>query len=270
MAQNISLGPQENKLLLTLAKNDVSAFSIDEAKSMLQISDSSLRHILMNLTKKGRLERIRRGSYVFVPENAGPDLLWMEHPWAVLPHIIDTYYVGFWSAMKYWRMTEQIINMVSVATTARKRGLTYGYQRYQFVTISPKMFFGFVEQRARDNETFTVSSREKTIVDALLYPEYCGGMPEAAKAMWNMQDEVYWPTVLEMSKRTGVSVVLRRLGYLLSALEIEHSIANSLKNTFKGYQYLDPHGTRERINYSKEYGLIINRDEGRLLGWMDY
>ena len=78
-----------------------------------------------------------------------------------------------------------------------------------------------------------ISSKEKTIVDGLMHPEYCGRMPEVTKAMWNVRDEINWSTVLEMSKRVGVSVVLRRLGYLLNILEIEQGIANDLKNTFK-------------------------------------
>ena len=220
----------------------------------------------MTLTKKGRLQRIQRGKYLLVPEKAGPDLHWEESPWVVIPHLVDTYYVGFWSAMNYWKMTEQNVSTVFAATTIQKRSLTLGYQRYQFVTISPKKFFGFVEQPARKGETFNISSKEKTIVDSLLHPEYCGGMPESAKAMQNAQDGIDWSTVLEMSRRTGVSVVLRRLGYLLSLLEIEDGIADSLKNTFKGYLYLDPNGPRERIGYSKEYGLVINRDKNRLLG----
>ena len=80
-----------------------------------------------------------------------------------------------------------------------------------------------------------------------MHPEYCGRIPKVAKAMWNVRDEINWSTVLDMSKRVGVSVVLRRLGYLLNILEIEQGIANDLKNTFKGYSFLDPGATKERL-----------------------
>jgi len=270
MTRSIVLGPQENRLLLTLAEKEISVFSFDEAKDILQTSNQSVRHVLMELTKKGRLQRIQRGKYLLVPEKAGRELYWAESPWVIVPHLIDVYYVGFWTAMNYWGMTEQIPYTVFVATTKRKNSLKFGNQKFEFVTISKKKFFGFVEEKASKTETFNISSKEKTIVDSLMHPQYCGGIPEAAKAMWNAKDDVNWTTVLDMSKKVGVSVVLRRLGYILNILEIEQNIANELKNTFKGYHFLDPNAIKERIDYSKEYGLIINRPKNRLLGWGDY
>jgi len=270
MTRSIVLGPQENRLLLTLAEKEISVFSFDEAKDILQTSNQSVRHVLMELTKKGRLQRIQRGKYLLVPEKAGRELYWAESPWVIVPHLIDVYYVGFWTAMNYWGMTEQIPYTVFVATTKRKNSLKFGNQKFEFVTISKKKFFGFVEEKASKTETFNISSKEKTIVDSLMHPQYCGGIPEAAKAMWNAKDDVNWTTVLDMSKKVGVSVVLRRLGYILNILEIEQNIANELKNTFKGYHFLDPNAIKERIDYSKEYGLIINRPKNRLLGWRDY
>ncbi len=270
MTQSIHLGPQENRLLLALAEKEISVFSFDEAKDILQTSNQSVRHVLMDLTKKGRLQRIQRGKYLLVPEKAGRELYWAESPWVIVPHLIDVYYVGFWTAMNYWGMTEQIPYTVFVATTKRKNSLKFGNQKFEFVTLSKKKFFGFVEQKASKTATFNISSKEKTIVDGLIHPEYCGGIPEVAKAMWNARDDVNWSTVFEMSKRVGVSVVLRRLGYLLNILEIEQGIAHDLKNIFKGYHFLDPNATKERLSYSKEYGLIINRRKNRLLGWREY
>lgn len=270
MTQNIILGPQENRLLLTLAEKGISVFSFDEAKHILQTSNQSVRHVLMDLARKGRLQRIQRGKYLLVPERAGSELYWAESPWVIVPHLIDVYYVGFWTAMNYWGMTEQIPYTVFVATTKRKNDLKFGNQKFEFVTLSKKKFFGFVQEKAGETETFNISSKEKTIVDALMHPEYCGGMPEAAKAMWNARDDVEWSVVLDMSRRVGVSVVLRRLGYLLNILEIEPNIANGLKNTFKGYHFFDPNTIKERIDYSKEYGLIINRHKSHLLDWREH
>ena len=270
MTQNIHLGPRENRLLLTLAEKEISVFGFDAAKDILQTSNQSVRHVLMGLIRKGRLQRIQRGTYLLVPETAGNELYWAESPWVIVSHLIDVYYVGFLTAMNYWGMTEQIPYTVFVATTKRKNNLKFANQKFEFVTLSKKKFFGFVTQKANKTETFNISSKEKTIVDGLMHPEYCGGIPEVTKAIWNARDDVNWSTVLEMSKRTGVSVVLRRLGYLLNILEIEPNISNDLKDTFKGCSFLDPNATKQRLDYSKEYGLIINRNRNRLLGWREY
>jgi len=270
IAQNIKLGPQETKLLFSLEEKGISVFTTKDAKKILDSGSASAWLVISGLKKKGRIMQIERGKYLLVPARAGIEGYWAESPWVIVPHLIDVYYVGFWTAMNYWGMTEQIPYTVFVATTKRKNDLKFGNQKFEFVTLSKKKFFGFVQEKVGKTETFNISSKEKTIVDALMHPEYCGGMPEAAKAMWNARDDVDWSKVLDMSRRVGVSVVLRRLGYLLNILEIEPNIANGLKNTFKGYHFFDPNTIKERIDYSKEYGLIINRHKNHLLDWREH
>lgn len=271
MTQNIVFGLQ-NRLLLALAEKDISVFSFEDAKKILQTNNSATRHVLMNLTKKRRLQRIERGKYLLIPERAGQELYWAESPWVIVPHLIDEYYVGFWTAMNFWGMTEQIPYTVFVATTKRKRNLEFGNQRFEFVTLSKKKFFGFVEQKASIKESFNVSSREKTIVDGLMHPEYCGGIVEITKAMWNARKEVDWQTVVEMAEKVEINAVLKRLGYLLSILDIEEKISKKTKEKIKKipYSYLDPTTNKDKIENSKEYGLIINRTKDELLSWVDY
>jgi predicted transcriptional regulator of viral defense system len=175
--------------------------------------------------------------------------------------------------MNYWGMTEQIPYTVFVVTTKRKRNLKFGYQKFQFVTFSKTKFFGFIEE-TRGKTKFNISTKEKTIVDGLMYPQYCGKISEVAKAMWNSRKEINWEIILEMVKKIGLSVVLRRLGYLLTILEIKDDTDNIIddikREQFKGFHFLDPTGSKKRLDYSKEYGLIINRTRNELLGWMKY
>lgn len=261
----------QNRLLLTLAEKEISVFNFEDAKKILDASNSAVRHVLMNLTKKRRLQRIEQGKYLLIPEKAGTEGYWAEYPWVIVSHLIDTYYVGFWTAMNFWDMTEQIPCTIFVVTTKRKRSLEYLKQRFEFITLSEKKFFGFVEQKASNKETFNISSREKTIVDGLMHSEYCGGMVEVTKAMWNSRKEVDWKIVLEMAEKVKINVVLKRLGYLLSILNIE-DIEEKIKEKIKKYpyHYLDPTTSKNKIENSKEYGLYINRSKDELLAWMNY
>lgn len=270
MTQSLNLGPKENKLLLALAEKGVSVFTFEEAQEILQTTNSSVKHILMDLARKRRLQRIEKGKYLLIPEKAGQELYWSETPWVIVPYLIDEYYVGFWTAMNYWDMTEQIPYTIFVATTKRKRDLKFGNQKFEFITLSKKKFFGFIKQKSGKAD-FNVSSKEKTIVDGLMHPEYCGGIPEVTKAMWNVREELNWEAVLEMSKQVGLNIVSRRLGYLLNVLEIKQDIARELrKEPFKGFHFLDPNADRKRLDYAKECGLIINRTKNELLGWKGY
>lgn len=175
--------------------------------------------------------------------------------------------------MNYWGMTEQIPHTVFVVTPKRKkrRVLEFGNITYEFVTLSRKKFFGFVEEQI-DKTKFNVSSKEKTIVDGIMHPQYNGGIPEVTKAMWNARKEVNWKIVLEMAESTRINVVLRRLGYVLEILEIETEISNLIMKQIKQYpyQFLDPTAIKNKIEYSNRYGLIINITKNELLGWRDH
>lgn len=272
MTQNLILGDKENRLLLTLEKDKMDVFTFKDAQKILKTSIPSVKNILMDLTRKKCIQRIEKGKYLLVPARAGYEKYWAEYPWIIVPHLIDVYYVAFWTAMNFWNMTEQIPLTVFVATTKRKRNLEFGNQRYEFVTLSKKKFFGYVEQKAGDIK-FNISSKEKTLIDGLMHPEYCGGIIEVTKALWNCRNEndVNWDVVLKYASDVGVNVVLRRLGYLLSFLEIKRDIVDKIKkNTFKGYHYLDPGTVKNRYAYSKDFGLIINRTENQLKDWMEH
>ena len=274
MAQNIRLGPQETKLLFSLEMKKMSVFTFDDARNILEGTDSAAWNVIEGLKKKKRLQEIENGKYLLIPARAGPEGYWSEDPWLIVPRLIGEYYVGFWTAMNFWDMTEQIPYTVFVVTPKRKKNriLKFGNQKFQFVTISKKKFFGYVEHRIGKNNHFNISSKEKTVVDGLTHPEYCGGIVEVTKTMWNIRKEVDWDEIYQLTKKIGINVVLRRLGYLLTILDIEKNLSEKIKKETARYPYsfLDPTAAKTRIAYSKEYGLILNRTRDELLSWMEY
>ncbi len=173
--------------------------------------------------------------------------------------------------MNFWGMTDQIPYTVLVATTKKKRNFEYGGQRFEFVRLAERKFFGFTQQDAGSGKKFNVSSREKTIVDGLMHSEYCGGIVEITKAMWSARKEVCWHEVLEAAERVQVDVVLKRLGYLLSVLDIEGEISRKIARMKKtSVHLLDPLYGRKGATMSKEYGLVVNATRAELLDWMDH
>jgi predicted transcriptional regulator of viral defense system len=270
ITRKIRLGSNELRLLFTLEEENISVFSINDAKRILKTSTPSVWNVIYRLKKKGRIEEIEKGKYLLIPARAGLEGYWSEIPNLMVPYIIDVYYIGFWTALNYWGMTEQVPNVVFVATTQRKKDLDYGDTRFEFITLSKKRFFGFVEEKAARG-TFNISSREKTIIDCMLYPKYCGGLDEAIKGIWNARKELDFVKLLEYSKRLGVSVVTRRICYALELLGMEEELCpEKTLGRSKGYMWLDPLGPRKVLEYSKKYGLIINRTKDELTGWMRY
>ncbi len=270
ITRKIRLGPNELRLLFTLEKEGKVAFLTSDAHRILRSSGASVNNVLYRLRSKGRIEEIEKGKYLLIPAKAGYEGVWAELPFLIVPHLIGNYYIGFWSALNYWGMTEQVPNTVLVATTKRKRRLEYGNARFEFITLSKKRFFGFKEETVAGS-IVNISTKEKTIIDCLAFPENCGGLDEAAKGIWSEREELDYGKLVEFSIRFGVNVVVRRLAYLLDLLEIDNKETSRLaKMKFKGFAWLDPLGPKRVLEYSKKYGLMINRTKKELTHWMGY
>ena len=270
VTEKLMLGENELKLLFTLEKEAKRVFSIADAKRILGTSEASVWNVTYRLKKKARIDEIEKGKYLLIPARAGYNGLWSEVPFLLVPHLADSYYIGFWSALNYYGMTEQSPRTIFVVITKRKRDLEYGPTRFEFVTLSKSRFFGFIEEKAAGGE-FNISSREKTVVDCLLYPRYCGGIDEAVKGIWNSRGELDFEKLLGFSKRIAVNVVMRRLGYILELLHVEgNTSAEIASNRFKGFMWLDPLGPKKALGYSTKYGLMINRTKEELTSWMGH
>jgi len=265
VTQNIFLGPKELKLILTLESEGKKIFTFGDAKEILKTTDTSVRNVVYRLKKKNRITEIEKGKYVLSPAKSGLEGLWVEHPFLIVPNLIDEYYIGFWSAMNYWGMTEQIPRTVFVATKKRKRCIEYGNQEFKFVILSKRKFFGFVREKI-ENFEFNISSREKTIVDCLAHLEYCGGISEVAKAIRNIQSELNWSELLRIVNKLRISAVDRRLGYLLDTIGIQKGITQKLSEKgFVGFRWLDPSSEKKILKYSKKWGLKVNLGEEELV-----
>ena len=268
--KRLILGANELRLLFTIEEEGKSVFSISDAKRILGTSEASVRNVVYRLKKKGRIEGIEKGKYLLIPARAGYEASWSEVPFLLVPHLINVYYIGFWTALNYWGMTEQVPRSVFVVTTKRKRGVKYGPTKFELVTLGKRKFFGYMEGKASGG-AFNISSKEKTIIDCLLYPKYCGGMDEVVKGIWGARDEMDFLRLYEYSKRMDVNVVLRRLGYVIDLLKIEKEIGSEIASLkFKGFMWLDPLGPKKALEYSKEYGLMVNRTKKELTSWMRY
>lgn len=52
-------------------------------------------------------------------------------------------------------------------------------------------------------QKIVIPEKEKTIVDALDHPEYCGGIEEVAKCLWNAKDDadISFEKILKYAKK---------------------------------------------------------------------
>ena len=262
--RKVSLGPYETKLLFTLESRETDLFDLLTVERILGVEENAAAKVVHRLRRKGRAIRVHPGEYLLVPARAGEAGSWSENVFRVLGVLLrKDYYVGFWAALNYWGMTEQIPRTIHVVIPGRRRSFEFQGQPIRFVTLKRDYFFG-LEAQSLERGSFYISDREKTILDGLLLPEYCGGLTEVAKGLAAARREIRWRPLMAYERRLGLEAVRRRLGYLLEVLRIEPSFRRRLERDVSGFRWLDPSAPKRRLGYSKRWGLILNVEASEL------
>jgi len=266
----ISLSDAEASFLTTLAARGKEVFTTEDAYEELG-EGRATRGALDRLVDKGWLERIEKGKYLIVPLEAGPDRTWSEDAHVIAGHLVSPSVVAYWSALNYWNLTEQVPRITYVQTTARKenRRPTVLGMKFRIVRVKPEKFFGGHRYHAGDSPV-QVTDREKTIVDCLDRPDLSGGVAEVAKALHAGDGDFDWTRVTEYLGRFGSGAVVKRVGFLVEALELIHPPESQLLQQWTqlltaGISKLDPSSPREAHRIVTRWRVKVNLPEEGLL-----
>jgi predicted transcriptional regulator of viral defense system len=113
---------------------------------------------------------------------------------------------------------------------------------FRFVRVKRSHLFGITDHWATKSERIRVSDLERTVIDGLRQPEYCGGFTEVAKGFWMRREDVDPGRLVDYAVRLDVGAVIRRLGYLLETFEIgaPQEIDRLRERLTETYSLLDP------------------------------
>ncbi len=244
-------------LIGQLAKKG-NSFTFEDLLKVSDVRRNTLWVILHRLEKQGWIKRIEKGKYMIIPLGAKKGEYTL-HEFVIASMLVSPYAIAYWSALHFYGLTEQIPNTIFIQTTSRKKRqkLNIFGVDYQIVRIAGKKFFGLKKEWIEKSQVY-ITNREKTIVDCLDKPQYCGGIIEIAKAL---RIRHFDRDKLKMyAEKMGNSGVVRRLGFLCEFLGIE---INLPKIDTKNYLYLDSTMPKEG-NKNAKWRLIVNLDEKTL------
>src|SRR5262249_366725 len=125
------------------------------------------------------------------------------------------YYISHASAMELNQMVTQPQFVIYTSTTKRLRNRTLHGTEFRFVLTSPDDIFGVTTHWVSKQDSVKVSDIERTVIDGLRLPAYCGGITEVAKGLWMRRADVKPSRLVDYALRLRVGAVIRRLGYLL-------------------------------------------------------
>jgi len=224
MTQNIpqaGLGPREAQFLIAVASGSNGVFSIDDAHSYWS-DPARARQAVARLEKKGWLKRIERGKYLVVPLEAGPKRTWMEDSLVIAMSLRSDGVVGYWSALNYWSMSEQISRTVFVQSVRRRNvaeKIVLGV-RYRFITVTSAKFFG-VSVVSIGGSPVRITDREKTLIDCLDRPDLAGGVRQLAVIIGKKAPQLDWDKFDSYLAGFPSSAAARRAGYIVEATGAE-------------------------------------------------
>lgn len=219
------------------------------------LSEGYLRQALHYLAKSGWLVRLRKGLYALSSSVPGAPL---AHEFEIAMALVDPAAVSHWSALHYHGLTEQAPRKVFVLTTTetsvprarggRAEGSRGGYPVgdtvYQFIQVKPERFFG-TEKVWVGEARVTITDPERTLLDGLSMPQYCGDFAEVLHAFEVRASDLSLERIVEYALRLDAATA-KRLGWVLEHQGIEPSKLGRLAALpMKGYRKLDPAGPRK-------------------------
>ena len=260
------LNKTESFLLSSLARADKNIFALADAKRIVKKNTKELMHSLIG--KKWVLP-LKRGLYVIVPLDVGIKGAdsFIVHNFVIASSLVKPYYIGFWSALNYHGLSDQIPSTTFIATTQAKKPIEILDVEYHFVRLERNKFYGIMEIEV-EGSGVKVSDPEKTIVDCLDHPEHAGGIDEVARSIYFSHQELDFKKIKDYAERSKNVTILKRLGFILEKVGLldKYKFVFADFKPSKGYPALDKLSPKKGKHNSK-WGLLINRDINPE-GWM--
>jgi len=262
------LGPKETELIATIGSKGLRVFTVSDVAGLLNITNISASQIIHRLVEKRKLQRIEKAKYLLIPPEAWKIGEYTEEGIIVASQLVTPYYLSYWTALSFHGWTEQPSRTIFVATPKIKKAVELQGINIKFVKLHTRRFFGFGEHWV-GNQKVVVAEKEKTIVDCLDQPRYCGEIVEVAKGLWNGRKDLDQGKLLKYALKMKNGAIIKRLGYLLDILEINKPKTRKelLKNKTPNFALLDPGQTGSTIAQNKEWSLNVNVNPKNLTEW---
>lgn len=255
-----TLGKRSAQLIARLYDMGKVIFTIQDVAAITGLDYFSAGRLISELKKRHIISTLKKGKHIIIPQELGSAETYLGNWFVVAREIVNSkeYYIGYYSAMRYWGMTTQPTVKVFVLTPKRQSPPKTLSDRVSFVYVNKKHMWGIREVWVTGTEKVNMSDIEKTIIDTLMHPEYSGGITEIAKGIWLVKDRIDLDKVLNYVKRLNKNVVAKRLGYILEMLELaDAGTIKTLRRYIKNrYDLFDP--TLERRSIGKNRWRLID------------
>jgi predicted transcriptional regulator of viral defense system len=239
--------------LSALMRATSAPFRAEDAARVLGLESAHAAKLLAGWHKQGVIRRVARGLYVPVQPSALEQTQVLDDPWILVPELYDPGYVGGWSALEHWELTEQLFRSVCVLTNKR---ITYGETSHQGVVffvkhIPAKKLFG-TKTLWRKNIKVQISDPHKTILDIVDDPYLGAGLQHTVDCLLEYRRLTKKQGGLDILLRYAIELktgsLFKKLGFLAERLGFESAFVNECASRLTtGYAYLDKNARDQKL-----------------------
>ena len=244
-------------LVRLLASEGDRVFTAERARELsprVGLRDAYLWEALYHLRRNGWIVPLRRGLYALAGSVPG---VTPAHEFEIAMALVTPAAISHWSALSHHGLTEQAPRRVFVLTTARsvprvrgarpkgaEEGYPVGETVCQFVQVKPDRFFG-IENVWVNESRIKMTDPERTLLDGLMAPRYCGDFSEVLHAFEVRVPKLDLERIIRYALKLKAATA-KRLGWILERQGVDRARLEPLhKVPIKGYRVLDPSGPRQ-------------------------
>lgn len=220
-------------------------FTLAEATALLYHSSSdAVRKLMRDMIKRGLLLRLKDGLYWIIPYEQ--DAAGYFPDWHLVAGYLvgdANYYIGYYSALELHGLITQpsMVEQIVVDRQIKPSSIKIGDRQFRFIYHNKAHFFGTKSIWIDNFNKVPCSDLEKTFIDCLYKPDYGGGITEICKALYKVKEKTDYEKLLFYCKKFDAQTVIKRLGFLLELLQIDHPVVNELQQLkTRSFTLLEP------------------------------
>ncbi len=178
------MSPNQERIMSILEYKKIEIIPREELISLIKeyIKVKDISDLIEKLQKKKRLVSIKRGVYMIIPFTS-VDKKWALDEYRIVDYLLkENYYVGVYNAFNLHGFTEQVPNKMFVFNTKYSADKKILHYNFKFFKIKKDKLFGIFRKYK-----YPYSDKERTIIDALDYPKYLGGLSEVMDRIKNVK-----------------------------------------------------------------------------------
>lgn len=240
------------RFLRILGEEGLRIFTTDQAReyaSRAGIRDSYVNEALHHLERSGWIVRLRRGLYALsssLPGFAPP------HEFEIAMALAEDAMVSHHSALHFHGFTDQIPRQVYLTVPSGASGPSSSGGgivqvtgiEYRIVRIKSDRHFGGMETWVGESR-ITLTDPERTLLDGLMRPWYCGDIGEVFHAFHTRWQNLEIARIIDYAVQLD-DATAKRLGWILEQVGCPEHLLNPLMDLrISGYRNLDPEGPAE-------------------------